>query len=115
MNRREFIGIGGGAFAAWAMGGCATSAVGDEYSVTVLGDMHYDASPKERFHAKALKYWQEKGYKHPARLKEFERNARMWQDICRDILDNLMRWHGLRIHMLDRDFTKGITMGAVKG
>ena len=38
MNRREVIGIGGGAFAAWAMGGCATSAVGDEYSVTVLGD-----------------------------------------------------------------------------
>lgn len=87
MNRREFIRMGGGAFAAWAMGGCATPAVGDDYSVTVLGDMHYDASPMERFHAKALKYWQEKGYKHPARLNEFERNARMWQDICREILD----------------------------
>jgi len=48
--------------------------------------MHYDAFPPEKFHAAAIAKWRSTGA-HPARLKEFARNAKMWQDICNRILD----------------------------
>jgi len=87
MTRREFTALLGGAFAGLGMAdGLPSVGKSDAYSVSVLGDMHYDAFPRERFHAKALALWQEKGWKHPARLREFDRNAKMWQDICKRIL-----------------------------
>lgn len=85
LTRRDFtVWIGGAAVTA-ALPGCLLPGRGDAYSVSVLGDMHYDAFPPEKFHATALAKWKPKGA-HPARLKEFERNAKMWQDICGRIL-----------------------------
>jgi len=86
MTRRDFTALLGGAFASLAMPGCLTAAGADEYTVSVLGDMHYDAFPRERFHAKALEKWHREGWKSQIRLDEFDRNAKMWQDICRRIL-----------------------------
>ena len=76
---------GGASAAAW-LGGCRMFRCGGDYSVTVLGDMHYDTFPKERFHSAALKKWSVNGA-HPMRLKEFERNAKIWSGISRRILD----------------------------
>lgn len=87
MTRMEFTAYLTGTFAALGLSGCRLfRADADLYSVSVLGDMHYDAFPREKFHAKALKLWAEKGWKHPARLREFDRNAKMWQDLCKRIL-----------------------------
>jgi len=86
LSRRDFTAwLGGAAFGAALPGYCAIGA-SDAYSVSVLGDMHYDAFPPEKFHAAALKKWLPKKA-HPARLKEFKRNAAMWQDVCKRILD----------------------------
>ena len=85
LTRRDFTAWIGGAAATAALPGCLLPGRGDAYSVSVLGDMHYDAFPPEKFHATALAKWKPKGA-HPARLKEFERNAEMWQDICGRIL-----------------------------
>lgn len=60
---------------------------GDVYSVSILGDMHYDAAPREKFHSKAITLWEANDWKHPGRLREFDRNAKMWQDGCKRILD----------------------------
>jgi len=85
LTRRSFAAWIGGAAASLALPGCLTSARQGAYSVSVLGDMHYDASPPERFHSAAIAKWKPT-LAHPMRLKEFDRNARMWQDICRRIL-----------------------------
>jgi len=87
ITRRDFTACLGGAVASLGLGGCRSLFEPDDaYSVSVLGDMHYDAFPREKFHAKALKLWEEKGWKHPGRLKEFDRNAKMWQGVCQRIL-----------------------------
>lgn len=87
VTRRQFAALFGGAVAALGLPGCRLPLVDEgSYSIAVLGDMHYDAYPKEKFHAKAIRLWEENGWKHPARLKEFDRNAAMWQDVCSRIL-----------------------------
>lgn len=87
LTRRRFTALLGGAFAAYGVPGCRLlPSDGESYSVSVLGDMHYDAYPREKFHSKAIRLWAEKGWEHPARLREFDRNAAMWQDVCRRIL-----------------------------
>jgi len=87
LTRRDFTALLGGTFASLGLPGCRLpSGDGAAYSVAVLGDMHYDAFPKEKFHGKTLELWAQKGWKHPNRLKEFDRNAAMWQDVCKRIL-----------------------------
>ena len=79
MQRRQVI---SGLFAALVLFDCCIGlGVEETYSVSVLGDMHYDAFPEERFHSKAIALWAEKGWGHSMRLLEFKRNAKMWQDI----------------------------------
>lgn len=68
-----------------ALPGCLSTARRGDYSVSVLGDMHYDAFPSTKFHSTAIAKWGPKKL-HPARLKEFKRNAMMWQDLCKRIL-----------------------------
>ena len=89
MTRREFTAYLGGVSAALGLPGCGLFRTGaDSYSVPVLGDMHYDAFPREKFHAKAMRLWAEKGGVHPERIREFDRNAKMWQDLCKRILES---------------------------
>ena len=89
MTRREFTAYLGGVSAALGLPGCGLFRTGaDSYSVPVLGDMHYDAFPREKFHAKAMRLWAEKGGVHPERILEFDRNAKMWQDLCKRILES---------------------------
>ena len=85
LTRRGFAGFLIAASAALALPGLGAETNG-AYSVSVLGDMHYDAFPKEKYHGKTIALWAEKGWKHPNRQKEFDRNAAMWQDICKRIL-----------------------------
>jgi len=85
LTRRDFTAWVGGAAASAALPGCLSAVRCDDYSVSVLGDMHYDAFPPEKYHAAAIAKWRPTGA-HPARLREFERNAAMWQDLCSRIL-----------------------------
>ena len=50
----------------------APAASGGDYSVVVLGDLHYDGDAPEKFHGEYLKTL--KGAK-PKRLDEFKRNS----------------------------------------
>ena len=75
MNRREFL---GGA-SAFALGGCRCCC-GDDgraYSVSVLGDLHYDTSPDTVYHGRFNELFRGKGI-HLTWFKEFVRNAKMW-------------------------------------
>lgn len=82
MNRREFIsGMAGVGF----VGGCGTLIGSDDYSVSVLGDTHYDTAPDTVYHTAFRKLYDGTG-KHPARYQEFVRNAKMWADASRRIL-----------------------------
>ena len=56
---------------------------GGDYSVVVLGDLHYDGDTPKNFHGKYLKTL--KGAK-PKRLDEFKRNAKMWAGPSRKML-----------------------------
>lgn len=87
-SRRKFnsllaLGITGGVFAKpyWA----SAKENNDSYSVIVLGDIHYDRTNPEYFHAQAIAKWESSG-KHKRRLKEFKRNADMWGNLSPKIL-----------------------------
>lgn len=86
VSRREFVG-GMTAFAGFAAGGCAGLRGSDEraYSVSILGDCHYDTAPDMVYHAKFIEKFRGTG-KHPMRFKEFVRNATMWAGPSREIL-----------------------------
>ena len=87
LSRREFVG-GMSAFAGLAAGGCAglRGAADRTYSVSVLGDLHYDTAPDTVYHAKFIELF--KGTElHPLRFKEFVRNAKMWAGPSRKILE----------------------------
>jgi len=85
LTRRAFTAWIGGVAASTAFTGCLSAERSGTYSVSVLGDMHYDAFPPEKFHAKAIAKWRPTGA-HVNRLREFDRNAKMWQGICTRIL-----------------------------
>lgn len=82
-TRREFIcscGAGGVLaaigfpFAAMA----AESARGDNYSVAVLGDTHYDAEPESVYHS----HYDESNKYAKIQHQEFVRNGEMWRERC---------------------------------
>jgi predicted MPP superfamily phosphohydrolase len=62
----------------------APAASGGEYSVVVLGDLHYDGDTPKKFHGEYLKTLN--GAK-PKRLDEFKRNAKMWAGPSRKMLE----------------------------
>ena len=81
------VGLGTVVVLTSGLSGCLTSGASDEaYSVSVLGDMHYDAAPPEKYHAKKLASCAKNGNLQPPCLKEFTRNAKMWEDVCKRIL-----------------------------
>ena len=58
-------------------GCCAMSDGGGEYSVTLLGDTHFDGLTPEVYHSK----WVPRGQNDwRGRQNEFKRNAEMWSD-----------------------------------
>ena len=86
MNRREFLkGVAVSAAGA-AFGGCRMFGEGESYSVSVLGDTHYDTAPDTVYHAGFRRLFDGTGG-HPSRYKEFVRNAKMWAGPSRRILE----------------------------
>jgi len=84
MTRRTFV----GGFSAALAGGCR---LWDEptdrtYSVSVLGDTHFDAAPAEAYHAAFIREFAGTG-RHRARFLEFERNAKIWAGPSRRIVE----------------------------
>lgn len=85
ISRRAFL-AEAGAFASCPLWmGMSTGLGVRSYSVALIGDMHYDADPMEKFHAEFLKVWGEDP-DESWRLGEFRRNAAMWNGIGRKIL-----------------------------
>ena len=82
-NRREFL--GGLAFAGVA-GGCRSFGVETSYSVSVLGDMHYDVAPDTVYHAEFRKMFDGTG-RFSNRYATFVRYATMWAGPSRRILE----------------------------
>jgi len=87
MTRREFTAVVSGLFVSAAFPAQALAKVTskNEYSVSILGDMHYDVFPSEKYHAKAIPIYKANPKRH-SRLKEFQRNAEMWQDLSPRVL-----------------------------
>lgn len=78
MNRREFIGSAG----AFALGGCVAGRGAERtYSVSILGDTHYDVAPARRYHAAYIREFAGKK-ENQWGFREFPRNSRMWEDVC---------------------------------
>jgi len=78
MNRRDFLRTGSAALAAAAFGGCRCLTRDDgTYSISILGDTHFDAAPASVYHSKWVPRhqgdWRD-------RQGEFARNASMWAD-----------------------------------
>lgn len=73
ISRREFV-LGG--IAALGLAGCRRSG-GCEYSVPVLGDIHFDSTDTGFYHAHYTHSTTEKRYRN--HLKEHVRNAEMWK------------------------------------
>lgn len=79
IKRREFI-IGSAAMAA----GCRMSFLrsADTYTVSVLGDTHYDAEPKSVYHS----HYDNSNKWAKVQNAEFERNGEMWRERCPRLL-----------------------------
>jgi len=78
LNRRDFFRMGSSALAATALRGCRCLTRDDgSYSISILGDTHFDASPSSVYHSKWVPRhegdWRD-------RQVEFARNASMWAD-----------------------------------
>ena len=78
MNRLQFI-KNASAFAASSLAyGCLSKCRNNErYSVSILGDVHYDATERNVYHAN---YRPEIPWKARVCEREFKRNAEMWKD-----------------------------------
>ena len=76
IDRRTFLRTGASALGAAAVGGCRSLSGNDgTYSVSILGDTHFDAAPSSVYHAKWVPRhrndWRD-------RQNEFARNAEIW-------------------------------------
>lgn len=87
LGRSDFV-KGACAFVGLAAGGCRNliRSGARDYSVSILGDLHYDTSPSTVYHAEFIKLFRGTD-QHPARFREFERNAAMWKGPSRKILE----------------------------
>ncbi len=76
-SRRLFL----GGLAAAGCCGCVSSAAGgrgEDYSVAVLGDTHYDAEPESVYHS----HYDESNKWAKVQHAEFRRNGEMWRERC---------------------------------
>lgn len=83
-GRRAFLKgcvFAGGAFALDAFASAPLGS-GGSYSVSVLGDTHYDAEPASVYHAN----YKSSNPAQDPRVAEFQRNGEMWRDRCRRLL-----------------------------
>ena len=84
MNRREVL--SGLAMGALAASGCRSILKGGrDYSVSVLGDTHFDAEPDSVYHA----HYKNEGkpeWLWKVQRQEFARNGEMWRERCRRML-----------------------------
>ena len=80
-TRRSFI---GGAAALAGLAGCRGFGVkvAGDYSVSVLGDTHFDAEPESVYHS----HYDESNRWAKVQHEEFRRNGEMWRDRCRKLL-----------------------------
>ena len=80
-TRRRFIACGAAFGAAWAGGSrCCTAAStspNDSYSISILGDTHFDAAPTSLYHGKWVPRHQNDWRD---RQGEFARNQKMWAE-----------------------------------
>jgi len=83
MKRREFL---GGVATTCALAGCRSLLwKEDDYSVSILGDTHFDAEPDSVYHS----HYQNEGkaeWLWKVQRQEFARNGEMWRDRCRRLL-----------------------------
>ena len=94
MNRRQFVKAAGMAAGAACVAGCETTFVGlenpegpDAYSVSVLGDTHFDTEPESVYHS----HYDESNKWAKIQHAEFRRNGEMWRARCRELLASSAR------------------------
>ena len=94
MNRRQFVKAAGMAAGAACVAGCETAFVGlenldgpDAYSVSVLGDTHFDTEPESVYHS----HYDESNKWAKIQHEEFRRNGEMWRARCRELLASSAR------------------------
>ncbi len=73
-TRRNFL-AGGTAFGIALAGGARSCATADSYSISILGDTHFDAAPTSLYHGKWVPRHQNDWRD---RQNEFKRNQDMW-------------------------------------
>ena len=86
LKRRDFI---GSAVAAAGLVGCQSlgGTSDDRYSVSILGDTHYDAEPESVYHS----HYDESNRWAKIQHEEFRRNGEMWRVRCKDLLASSAR------------------------
>lgn len=97
MNRRQFVKTAGVAAGATWLSGCMTADRGawraanedgaDAYSVSILGDTHFDAEPESVYHS----HYDESNKWAKIQHEEFRRNGEMWRARCRELLASSAR------------------------
>ena len=94
MNRRQFVKAAGMAAGAAYVAGCETTFPGlenmegpDSYSVSILGDTHFDAEPESVYHS----HYDESNKWAKIQHEEFRRNGEMWRARCRELLASSAR------------------------
>ena len=94
MNRRQFVKAAGMAAGAAYVAGCETTFPGlenmvgpDSYSVSILGDTHFDAEPESVYHS----HYDESNKWAKVQHEEFRRNGEMWRARCRELLASSAR------------------------
>ena len=97
LNRRQFVKAAGVAAGATWLCGCETAECGawraanedgaDSYSVSILGDTHFDAEPESVYHS----HYDESNKWAKIQHEEFRRNGEMWRARCRELLASSAR------------------------
>lgn len=83
-GRRAFLQGIGAATGVALLDGCASLPFvsGKSYTVSILGDTHFDAEPASVYHSK----YDERNIYSRVQKEEFRRNGEMWRVRCRDLL-----------------------------
>lgn len=84
VDRRGFIGGAGALLGTTCLPGCIGSCTGRRggYSVSILGDTHYDAEPESVYHS----HYDESNKWAQVQHAEFRRNGEMWRTRCPGLL-----------------------------
>lgn len=93
-NGRSFVNVATMAATATCLAGCQAMTCGlnnpagpDAYSVSILGDAHFDAEPESVYHS----HYDESNRWAEIQHKEFRRNGEMWRERCRELLASSAR------------------------